>query len=67
MNRLTLLRRERGLTQTALAQQLGIWQPVISDLERGRKTPDRITEKTRRGPEEFFGRPLENLLERLVA
>lgn len=67
MNRLTLLRRERGLTQVALAQQLGIWQPLISALERGKKTPERITDRTRKGLEEFFGRPLENLLERLVA
>jgi transcriptional regulator with XRE-family HTH domain len=33
--RLARLRRERGLTQVELAQQLGTAQPVISDYERG--------------------------------
>jgi transcriptional regulator with XRE-family HTH domain len=33
--RLARLRRERGLTQTELAQTLGVAQPVLSDYERG--------------------------------
>ena len=33
--RLGRLRRERGITQAELAEQLDIVQPVISDYERG--------------------------------
>jgi transcriptional regulator with XRE-family HTH domain len=33
--RLARLRRERGMTQVELAQQLGVAQPVVSDYERG--------------------------------
>lgn len=31
--RITLLRKERGMTQAELAQQLGVSQPVVSDYE----------------------------------
>jgi transcriptional regulator with XRE-family HTH domain len=33
--RLTRLRRERGISQQELAEQLGIAQPNVSDYERG--------------------------------
>jgi len=33
--RLARFRKERGLTQTELARQLGVAQPVLSDYERG--------------------------------
>jgi transcriptional regulator with XRE-family HTH domain len=33
--RLAALRRERGMTQVELAEQLGVAQPVLSDYERG--------------------------------
>jgi len=33
--RLARLRRERGLTQIELAEQLGVTQPIVSDYERG--------------------------------
>ena len=33
--RLSRLRRERGITQMELAEQLGVAQPVVSDYERG--------------------------------
>jgi transcriptional regulator with XRE-family HTH domain len=33
--RLARLRRERGLTQVELAEQIGVSQPVLSDYERG--------------------------------
>lgn len=34
--RLARFRRQRGLTQTELADKVGIVQPLISDYERGR-------------------------------
>ena len=33
--RLGRLRREKGITQVEMAEQLGISQPIISDYERG--------------------------------
>ena len=33
--RLARIRRERGMTQVELAEQLGVAQPVVSDYERG--------------------------------
>jgi len=33
--RLARLRRDRGLTQVELAEQIGVSQPVLSDYERG--------------------------------
>ena len=33
--RLSRLRRERGITQMELAEHLGVAQPVVSDYERG--------------------------------
>jgi transcriptional regulator with XRE-family HTH domain len=33
--RMARLRRERGLTQMELAEELGVAQPVVSDYERG--------------------------------
>lgn len=33
--RVARLRKERGLTQVDLAEQLGVAQPVVSDYERG--------------------------------
>ncbi|MEW6368253.1 MAG: helix-turn-helix transcriptional regulator [Acidobacteriota bacterium] len=33
--RLTRIRRERGITQVELARKLGVAQPVLSDYERG--------------------------------
>lgn len=33
--RLTRLRKERGLTQVELAEKLGVAQPAVSDYERG--------------------------------
>jgi transcriptional regulator with XRE-family HTH domain len=33
--RVARLRRERGITQTELAEMLGVTQPVVSDYERG--------------------------------
>ena len=35
--RLRLLRKERGMTQCALARHMGIDRSFISDVERGRK------------------------------
>ncbi len=37
--RIQLLRRERGLTQEALAHTCGISQKYLSELERGGKSP----------------------------
>lgn len=37
--RLSALRKERGYTQTELAEMVGIIQPLISDYERGRLRP----------------------------
>lgn len=34
-DRLARIRRERGLTQAELAEQLGVTQPIVSDYERG--------------------------------
>ena len=34
--RLAVFRKQRGLTQTELAEQVGITQPLVSDYERGR-------------------------------
>jgi transcriptional regulator with XRE-family HTH domain len=34
--RLAVFRKQRGLTQTELAQQVGVTQPLVSDYERGR-------------------------------
>jgi len=33
--RLARIRKERGITQTELAERLGISQPIVSDYERG--------------------------------
>lgn len=35
-DRLAMFRKQRGLTQTDLAGQVGITQPLVSDYERGR-------------------------------
>lgn len=34
--RLAIFRKQKGLTQTELAEKVGITQPLISDYERGR-------------------------------
>lgn len=37
--RIAALRKERGYTQTELAEQLGIIQAIVSDYERGKLRP----------------------------
>jgi len=34
--RLAMFRKQRGLTQAELAEQVGVTQPLVSDYERGR-------------------------------
>lgn len=38
-NRIRTLRRAQGLTQTQLAKLVGVAQPYINEIERGKKTP----------------------------
>lgn len=40
--RLARLRRERGITQAELAEQVGTIQPIVSDYERGRCRPNPV-------------------------
>lgn len=37
--RLKLLRKEMGLTQTELAEKLGLKQATVAKLEKGERTP----------------------------
>jgi transcriptional regulator with XRE-family HTH domain len=43
-DRLRVVRESRGLTQTDLADRLGLTQPAISQWENGTKTPARLTQ-----------------------
>jgi transcriptional regulator with XRE-family HTH domain len=38
-NRIRTLRRAQGLTQTQLAKLVGVAQPYINEIERGKKRP----------------------------
>ena len=38
-SQLKLWRRYRGLSQTDLAERMGITQPMVAQLESGRNTP----------------------------
>ncbi len=38
-NRIRALRRAQGLTQTQLAKLVGVAQPYINEIERGKKRP----------------------------
>lgn len=62
MNKLALLRKKRGLSQTELALMLGTHQPVVSDLERQKLQPNQLNTRTRTRLEAIFCRPLDDLL-----
>lgn len=40
LNHLTALRKQRGLTQSALAEMLGVEQPTIQRWEKGKREPN---------------------------
>lgn len=57
---LILAREYRGLTQTELAEQIGVKQGTISKIEAGLQSPDAFTAQMSRTlsfPEEFFKQP----------
>ena len=37
------LRKEKDYTQAALAELVGVSQPIIADYEKGKKVPNAIT------------------------
>ena len=43
MQQLQALRRERGLSQAKLAEMIGVHQTAISQWEKGRTNPDRVS------------------------
>ena len=56
--RLQTLRTERGLTETALAKELGVSQSAITMYESGRRIPrDEIKIKIAA----YFARPIESI------
>lgn len=68
--KLTKLRRDRGLTQDALAERAGLLQTNICGLERGRHRPSihtvhALARALGVAPEELFAKPPPNPLVRL--
>ncbi|MBA3424112.1 MAG: helix-turn-helix transcriptional regulator [Rubrobacter sp.] len=45
LERMKDVRRDRGLTQTELAERIGSNQSYVSKIERGMTVPERVAEK----------------------
>ncbi len=58
-NRIAKAKELAGLTQAELADQIGLTQPYVSDVERGRHTT--ITLDNARKFADFFGCSIEDL------
>ena len=61
VNRVKELRTAAGMTQKALADQLGVTVPTVSKLELGQRTPEleRVFRMTL-----IFGVPIEEIVQR---
>ena len=61
VNRVKELRTAAGMTQKALADQLGVTVPTVSKWELGQRTPEleRVFRMTR-----IFGVPIEEIVQR---
>lgn len=61
VNRVKELRTAAGMTQKALADQLGVTVPTVSKWERGQRTPEleRVIRMTL-----IFGVPIEEIVQR---
>lgn len=61
VNRVKELRTAAGMTQKALADQLGVTVPTVSKWERGQRTPEleRVFRMTM-----IFGVPIEEIVQR---
>lgn len=61
VNRVKELRTAAGMTQKALADQLGVTVPTVSKWERGQRTPEleRVFRMTL-----IFGVPIEEIVQR---
>lgn len=61
VNRIKELRTAAGMTQKALADQLGVTVPTVSKWELGRRTPEleRVFRMTL-----IFGVPIEEIVQR---
>jgi transcriptional regulator with XRE-family HTH domain len=67
MTKLAILRREKRISQSELATLIGTVQPRVSSMERGCTQPQQVRGARREKLEQLFGRPIEELLEKLVA
>lgn len=63
MNRIRELREHRDMDQKALAAQIGVSQPTVSDWETGRKVP---SSKSAARLADFFGVSIDWLLGRTI-
>ena len=67
INRLTIMRRAKGLSQRDLAKRLNVSVKTVSRMECGeRKHPERTSYPIANGLQEIFGEPIEQLLQEVI-
>jgi transcriptional regulator with XRE-family HTH domain len=66
MTRLQIIRMQRKITQTAVAERLGISKSHVSAIENRPPDPGRLRVSIKEGLEEIFQEPIEDLFRAVV-